>query len=541
MPGDLFGQAFEGTLEGHRALACRHHYEEMVGRHLRGEAGQFVPVVHRLIAESHLGMAAPHEVADEVEALLSAMEDDAAVEIAGESCQPFQPSVEARFELRPRRHRHLDAADGVERLPDARHDDLPAQSVEETLVELTPELGRHLVVHVHSDDDLRALELVEGVLDAVGDVGGDAHLCLRGHVGGSRQLSAVVEELAPLFLVVAHILVLIHHVEAGEAAVELGVPHQERQVDEVVGIFGVFHGYEHLAVVRLPFVSGTGHVLVAQDDALCRPVGEQGGDDAGDEDHDDHAVEHVIVHEEDAVAHRQVHTHHHHGDAAGSMGRGEAEHHVARAERQAESQAGDVSRQCLAQGAEEHDAAHHPEDVAALEDEPHVDEHTHTDEEIRDEESVADELQTVHQRRDVGNVAVEDESGEEGAEHALDAHRLRQGGAHEEHRQNEDELHHRVTVPPEEPARESGYQREHHGAVGSRLGGEEDPEQHTAVLAERRHQSCQDDEREQEGDHARPHAEGDARFLLQTIARHDGVGDEGVGRHDAAQQNRRLG
>ena len=62
--------------------------------------------------------------------------------------------------------------------------------------------------------------------------------------------------------------------------------------------------------------------------------------------------------------------------------------------------------------------------MTALEEQVDIDEHAYSYQEIRDEKGIADELQTVHERRYVGNVSVEDESGKECSEHALDAYYL---------------------------------------------------------------------------------------------------------------------
>ncbi len=124
------------------------------------------------------------------------MELDAAVEVAVPCGQSFYPAVEARFKLCSRRYSHLYSAYGIERLADACHDDLAAQSIEQTLMELSPKLRRNLRMHVHADDDLGTLELVEGMLDAIGDVGCNSNLGLRHHIGGCGKLTAMFQQLA---------------------------------------------------------------------------------------------------------------------------------------------------------------------------------------------------------------------------------------------------------------------------------------------------------------------------------------------------------
>ena len=81
------------------------------------------------------------------------MKLDTAIQIACQSGKTFYPSVEAWFELGSGWYYHFYATQGIERLLDARHDNLTAQSVEQTLVELSPELRRNLRMHVHADND----------------------------------------------------------------------------------------------------------------------------------------------------------------------------------------------------------------------------------------------------------------------------------------------------------------------------------------------------------------------------------------------------
>lgn len=78
----------------------------------------------------------------------------------------------------------------------------------------------------------------------------------------------------------------------------------------------------------------------------------------------------------------------------------------------------------LPKRSEKDDAEDYPEDMTALEEQVDIDEHAYSYQEIRDEKGIADKLQAVHERRYVGNVSVEDESGKESSEHALDAYYL---------------------------------------------------------------------------------------------------------------------
>ena len=86
------------------------------------------------------------------------------------------------------------------------------------------------------------------MLDAVGDIGCDADLRLRHHVCGCRKLAAMVKKLAALFLLVSHILVIIHYVQADQSSVQFLVSYQESKAHQVVCIFRIFHRDENLLI-----------------------------------------------------------------------------------------------------------------------------------------------------------------------------------------------------------------------------------------------------------------------------------------------------
>jgi len=85
-------------------------------------------------------------------------------------------------------HGDDDAPQRGEGMVEARHDYLPVHAVEKTSVKLSPESRVLKVVHVHADKNLGGLKLLEGVLDAIGYVCGNPHLCVNLHVGTSGIL-----------------------------------------------------------------------------------------------------------------------------------------------------------------------------------------------------------------------------------------------------------------------------------------------------------------------------------------------------------------
>ena len=179
------GQTLEGILVGDGALTCCDDHEHVILYDGGGQTRQLVPVPHRRVFGTDAGVAVVDVFGNEDERLLPTMELDAAVELLGKAAQTFQPTVEARLKLGPRRHGHLDAAQRVERLHEAGEDNLTVQAVVETLDEVAPELRVRLGMDVHTHHNLRAIELAEGVLDTVGNVGGQSHLSLHLHLRGS--------------------------------------------------------------------------------------------------------------------------------------------------------------------------------------------------------------------------------------------------------------------------------------------------------------------------------------------------------------------
>ena len=178
----LVGQTVEGVLVADSAFTGGHHDEQVVRTYACRQLGQLVPVGHELVLTAHAAVLAVDEVADELERLLASVEQDATVQLFGKAAQTLQPAVEARLVLSPRGHGHLYQPQRGHRLFEAGEDDLAVQSVVEALYELAPELLSDVRVNVHAHHHLRAARLAEGVLDAVGYVGGQSHLRLHRHL-----------------------------------------------------------------------------------------------------------------------------------------------------------------------------------------------------------------------------------------------------------------------------------------------------------------------------------------------------------------------
>ena len=267
-----------------------------------------------------------HKLTNQSQRVVTTMKLYSAFQLVCHTRQTFQPSVEARLELRSRRNSHHDASQGVEGLHQPRHDDLAVQSIDQTLMKLPPEFLRHLRVRVHANDDFAGTKLLKSVLDAIGDVHRNAYLGLHSHIRPGCVATHLLEQALAFLLVGAHVLIFVHHIEGRQRSVQFLVPHQEGQIHQMVGIFGIFYGNQHVFIVLIRSLYG-GHVLVAKRNLLRRMFGYQRRDDTGKQNHEHHPIEQIIIDEVDTGGCFNLHSHHHHGNGASRMGRGEAEHH----------------------------------------------------------------------------------------------------------------------------------------------------------------------------------------------------------------------
>ena len=259
---------------------------------------------------------------------------------------------------------------------------------------------------VHAHDHLGAAALAEGMLDAVGNVGGQSHLRLHPHLRGAGLLLQFLQQLDALLAVGIAVLSVVDHVECHEVAVHLVVPDEHGQFQQLRCNLGIFHADHDLLVIIGCRVIRSGMGVLAEDDLARGVVGHQRGDDAGDQNHDHHTVQHIVVGQRCLRPHHQSLAHHHHSDGTGGVGRCQTEHHVAVGLGQSEEQGREIGGQRLAERAEEGDEEHDAPHLRSRGQRAQVDQHTHADEEERDEQGIADKLDAVHQGRHLRYVPI---------------------------------------------------------------------------------------------------------------------------------------
>ena len=144
----------------------------MIFLHSTRHGGEFLPMKHLLILSPHLGMTVLYILRYQFASAFTRMEDNAATEIACQSCQMFHPSIESRFKLHPRPHSPLYASYRVKRLLYAAHHNLPAYLTDKSLGICSPERVARRCLAMETHDYLTCLIFLEGMFDTVGYICG---------------------------------------------------------------------------------------------------------------------------------------------------------------------------------------------------------------------------------------------------------------------------------------------------------------------------------------------------------------------------------
>ena len=72
---------------------------------------------------------------------------------------------------------------------------------------------------VHTHDDLGTAELAEGMLDAIGDVGGQTYLCLHLYFSSRGLLLQLLQQTESCFTMFDGFFIVIDHIQSHESSV----------------------------------------------------------------------------------------------------------------------------------------------------------------------------------------------------------------------------------------------------------------------------------------------------------------------------------
>ena len=307
--------------------------------------------------------------------------------------------------------------------------------------------------------------------------------------------------------------------------------HQQGELDERGGCQRIADGDEgmgRLAVggLRLGLEAVAEHVDLDLRGGLgC----DDGGDGAGDEDDEDGAVEDCLVDQAITGGIGHVVADSHYGEGYGCMCGCQAEHHPSPGAGHTVDLLGDHGRKPLAdEGYGEHHGGYC--EGRWLPYDPDIDHHAYSDEEVGDEEGVAYKFYAAHQWRRSGDVAVEDESGKEGAQDLFESDLFCAPGSQEYEDKDEDKLCHLVGYRLEEKACQAWIEVEDGDAVGCQLAQEGEKSagaQGSGVMDI--DGSGQDEQGGYDGDDGADDGDQHGGALGDAVAGGDGVADEGVG------------
>ena len=131
-------QAFLSILIRHRTLACRNYHQKLVLSHTACQLREGTPMLHLTVRSPYTWVAVSDKRLYQPHRILTGMKRSMAVEVARESAQPFQPTIESGLKLCTARHDDRNMAQSTERSGDLCHQNLTVEPGERTLVKLAP-------------------------------------------------------------------------------------------------------------------------------------------------------------------------------------------------------------------------------------------------------------------------------------------------------------------------------------------------------------------------------------------------------------------
>ena len=190
----------------------------------------------------------------------------------------------------------------------------------------------------------------------------------------------------------------------------------------------------------------------------------------------------------------------------------------------------------LGEYARRHHYGYEPVRLGMAHEDAYVDNHAYADKEVRDEQGIAYEFQARHQRAGLRNEPVDRQSGKESAEQAFQSHHLCHRRADEHKGQDEDELHHTVLIPAQEPATDKGEQEDDEADVEKAFQAEEEPGEpgRVGILTSYDQRQHQEGGKESEG--CGYHTDDDHPVTIQAVAPHDRIGDQRMTGIETGQQ-----
>src|SRR5690606_14796393 len=244
-------------------------------------------------------------------------------------------------------------------------------------------------------------------------------------------------------------------------------------------------------------------------DLLAAFLRGKGGNGAGDQNHYDGPVQHIVVEQPYGFPHwglpkYNVVTHQYGRQGGRCLGIGQAKDQQPFLGTELEGPLGYPGRQELCD-CRYHGHHHGHQDRLPVTKGPKVDQHAHPDQKEGDEDGVAHKIDPVHQGGGLGNKTVQGQARHKGADDALDPGQLGKDRAQVHHGQNKDILGDIIGVPLKKPTAHNGEQVYDNQGKGHKGKGHLQPKESAEVPIGHSHHHGQDQKGEDIGDQGTAH------------------------------------
>ena len=277
------------------------------------------------------------------------------------------------------------------------------------------------------------------------------------------------------FLILRAVIV-INHIQGNHAILLLGILDHQGEIHQVLNRFRISYRNQNLLHRFLRSLIFGLRIFVQ-----CKPAGGtfryQRTDDTGEKDHHDRTVQYVIIEQTLSVFHDNFVPDQHRCQRSRRLCITESEDHAAFIGLHTVNLLRDPCSKPFAESSYHCHDYRHFQCFAPRKQASDIDNHTDTDQKVRNEQGISHKFQTVHQRRDMRNQAVQDQSGKESSQNSFHSYKLHQSASEENHRQHEHELHHAVVILPEKPATDAGEKEDDKETKEGYFRNEEHPEQ----------------------------------------------------------------
>ena len=252
------------------------------------------------------------------------------------------------------------------------------------------------------------------------------------------------------------------------------VTHHESHIDQRFHRIRISDGNKHPFVVLLTTLQPI-TTIFGQSHGTSRMFCHNRTDNTGNQNHNDHPIQHTFIHQELTGRYLYLSSHHHHRQSSGCMGITQTKQHLTSRFRHPEHQLCEPCRQPFGSRSHQYHDQYYPKGFHSMKQGSQIDKHPYPNQEIWDEQGIAHKLHTIHQRRDMRNERIQHQTCHKSTKDAFQTHQLCQCSTQEHQSQYKDVLHYIVLISTEKPTGKTGKHNENKGTISQTLGSKQNP------------------------------------------------------------------